>query len=290
MILDKYDFAVIGGDLRSEYIVSNLIELGFSVIVYGLNIPYGLANCSIGSSLADVMNSASILITPIPFTVDKIHIKSQNNPDDLTIENFINNLNSNHSIYGGSFSLDLVSYFEKNSIYYFDFMKKEEIILYNSIATAEGAIAEAIKKSKVNIHDSSCLVLGFGRCGKTLAIKLSCLCQKVNVAIRSPISIIDARVHGLTTIEFKDLEKQIGDYDFIFNTVPDLILCDQLLDKTKQDVTIIDIASSPGGVDYQYAKIKGINASLCLGLPGRYAPKSSASYLVYWLLKDLRKW
>ena len=289
MISSCHDFAVIGGDLRQEYIISNLIESGFSVIVYGLNAPLSHKSLTIGESLVDVMNCASVLITPIPFSVDKVHLKSRNNTDDLTIENFVKNLDSNHLVYGGSFSSELVSYFNQNSICYFDFMKKEEIVLYNSIATAEGAIAEAIKSSNINLHDSSCLVLGFGRCGKTLAIKLSGLTKEVSVALRSPISKINGQIQGFNIVEFKDLEAHICEYDFVFNTVPDLVLNNIILSKTKENVTIIDIASSPGGVDYKYANKMGINANLCLGLPGKYAPKSSGIYLVSCIIKDLRK-
>jgi dipicolinate synthase subunit A len=42
-------------------------------------------------------------------------------------------------------------------------------------------------------------------------------------------------------------------------------------------VTIIDIASAPGGVDFSAAQKMGISAFLCSGLPGKYAPASSAS-------------
>ncbi|OJT71237.1 dihydrofolate reductase, partial [Clostridioides difficile] len=50
--------------------------------------------------------------------------------------------------------------------------------------------------------------------------------------------------------------------------------------KVSQEVTIIDIASSPGGVDYSVVKEAGINATLCLGLPGKYSPKTSGEILV----------
>jgi dipicolinate synthase subunit A len=33
-------------------------------------------------------------------------------------------------------------------------------------------------------------------------------------------------------------------------------------------------------VDFDYCQKKGINAKLCLGLPGKYAPKSSAGILL----------
>ena len=168
-------------------------------------------------------------------------------------------------------------------------MKNEELVLYNSIATSEGAIAEAIKNSNTNLHDSSCIVLGFGKCGKTLAIKLSGLSSKISVALRSSKSKIEAQIHGFNIVEFRDFEYHIGEYDFVFNTVPDLILDSKILDQTKQGVTIIDIASFPGGVDYEYASKSGISAHLCLGLPGKYAPKSSAVYLVHCIFKDLRK-
>ncbi len=52
------------------------------------------------------------------------------------------------------------------------------------------------------------------------------------------------------------------------------------LEKVSQEVTIIDIASSPGGVDYSATKEVGINATLCLGLPGKYSPKTSGEILV----------
>ncbi|MBO1684431.1 dipicolinate synthase, partial [[Clostridium] scindens] len=44
----------------------------------------------------------------------------------------------------------------------YDFMKDEALTLYNTIATAEGAIAEAISNSPENLGHSSCLVLGYG--------------------------------------------------------------------------------------------------------------------------------
>ena len=39
----------------------------------------------------------------------------------------------------------------------------------NTIATAEGAIAQAILRSPENLRGSICLVIGYGKCGRTLA-------------------------------------------------------------------------------------------------------------------------
>ena len=289
MISKKYDFALIGGDSRQIYMESQLKKEGFSVISYGLNLSSFEDNCISGESLDLVMKSSSNLILPIPYSLDDLYIKSQNKPFDLTIENFLNNLEKNHRVYGGVFNSNLCSYFKKQGIYYLDLMKEEEILLYNSIATAEGAIAEGIKNSNCNLHDSSTLVLGFGKCGKTLGMKLKNLSKNIDIGVRAKKDKILADLFSFGVIDFYDLEKEIDQYDYIFNTIPSLVLTKRILDKTKANVTIIDIASSPGGVDYKYAKKIKRNARLCLGLPGKYSPKSSGVFLSQYILSDLRK-
>lgn len=289
MISKKYDFALIGGDSRQIYMESQLKKEGFSVISYGLNLSTLKNNCISGESLDLVMESSLNLILPIPYSVDGVYIKSQNKPFDLTIENFLNNIKANHKVYGGVFNPSLISYFKKKGIYYLDLMKEEEIALYNSIATAEGAIAEGIKNSNSNLHDSFTLVLGFGKCGKTLGMKLRSLSKKIDIGVRASKDKILADIFGFAVVDFYDLEKEIDQYDFIFNTIPSLVLTKGMLNKTKPNVTIIDIASSPGGVDYKYAKKIGRNAKLCLGLPGKYSPESSGVFLGQYILSDLRK-
>ena len=87
-------------------------------------------------------------------------------------------------------------------------MKKEEIILYNSIATAEGAIAEAIKLSKINLHDSSCLVLGFVD-AVNLGHKTIWALPNVSVALRSSVANMEASINGFNVVEFKDLKNML---------------------------------------------------------------------------------
>ena len=65
-------------------------------------------------------------------------------------------------------------------------MKDEILTVKNSIATAEGAIAEAIQKSSRNLHGSRCLVLGYGTCGKTLVSYLTGMFCHVTVCARRP--------------------------------------------------------------------------------------------------------
>ena len=46
-----------------------------------------------------------------------------------------------------------------------------------------------------------------------------------------------------------------------------------------RDAYILDLASAPGGCDFECAIEYGIRADLILGIPGKYAPKESAYIL-----------
>ncbi|MGM9936476.1 MAG: dipicolinate synthase subunit DpsA, partial [Candidatus Ornithomonoglobus sp.] len=57
-----------------------------------------------------------------------------------------------------------------------------------------------------------------------------------------------------------------------FNTVPALILTGEVLEKVRQDTLIIDLASKPGGIDFDAAAELGLRVIWALSLPGRVAP------------------
>lgn len=152
--------------------------------------------------------------------------------------------------------------------------------IFNSIATAEGTIAKAIINSPTNLHMSNCLIIGYGKCGIAIASRLKSLYAFTTIFARNPMQLASALEHGHKTIELNNLEQYISKYDFIFNTLPAMILTRQILSRVHSEATIIDIASKPGGTDFEACKHFGINANLCLSLPGKYSPKSS-SIIIY---------
>jgi len=66
-----------------------------------------------------------------------------------------------------------------------------------------------------------------------------------------------------------------------------LVIEKDLIRSMNPDVTIIDLASAPGGVDFGFCRQQNIRAKLCLGLPGIYAPQSSAEILYEAIVKSL---
>ena len=48
---------------------------------------------------------------------------------------------------------------------------------------------------------------------------------------------------------------------------------------SNKNTLIIDVASKPGGVDFEYAKRNGYKVIHALGIPGKIAPRTAATYM-----------
>lgn len=270
----------LGGDLRQYYMIKQLMEAGFPVAVYGLD--RGELGDTIyeATTLKEALSFGNIVICPIPVSKDQVDIFSKHAIPDLTLDKLKENLTEGHTLFGGCFNKSMSEFCEKKNIRLYDFMEIESVSIANAIATAEGTIAEAILRSPINLHKNECLVLGFGRCAKILADKLKGMGAKVSVGARKEDALAYADAYGYENIPLSELSKHLHRFPFIFNTIPAMVLDSALISYIRKDAVIIDISSKPGGVNFDYCNQLGINASLCLGLPGIYAPKASATILV----------
>ncbi|QSO45390.1 dipicolinate synthase subunit DpsA [Alicyclobacillus mengziensis] len=178
-------------------------------------------------------------------------------------------------VFSGIAGERLTSYCETHRLRLVKLMELDEVAILNSIPTAEGAIALAMENTDITIHGSNTTVLGFGRCGKSLARSLFALGAKVKVSARDQAS--EARIFemGLLPIPSNDLDGRLGDEDIIFNTIPHPVLTAAILAQLKKSCVVIDIASKPGGTDFRYAERRGIRAILAPSLPGLVAPKTA---------------
>lgn len=276
---DSKRFVFLGGDLRQCFMARKLVEKNYLIATYGLDIDGQYDLIYRASSLKSALNFGNIIVCPVPVSHDHVMITSEVKLDDLTIDNLISNLNENHTLFGGVIFNELKTACDNKHIPYYDLMKMEPISIKNAIATAEGTIVEAITQSTINLHGSSCLVLGYGRCAKVLAEKLKGLNAYVTVCTRNEEALAYADSFGLQTVQLDALSNSLLNYDFIFNTIPYKVLDESIIKQLKKSTIIIDIASKPGGTDFDACKEYGISASLCLGLPGKYAPEASADIL-----------
>ena len=82
---------------------------------------------------------------------------------DLTEENFLKYLKKGSLFCAGGIPEDFLERAGKKGIRCFDYQKDPFTAMENTIATAEGAIAQAILRSPENLRGSSSLVIGYGR-------------------------------------------------------------------------------------------------------------------------------
>jgi Glutamyl-tRNA reductase len=288
-MIKQYDAAIIGGDVRQIYLAYFLQKAGYQVVLYGIHAKVCNVPLNYTSSVYEAMLTSSYILTPIPMSRDKIHITSIEKEIKITVDELCNYLKPEHFLIGGNIMEPAMQHCIALGIPFCDLMKKPDIVLKNAIATAEGTIAEAVRRSSGNLHQSKALVLGYGKCAKVLAAKLKALDVQVTIAARKKSDLADAYTFGYQSLDINHLENKIGEFDYIFNTVPALIVTEKLLKQVSCDTTMIDIASAPGGFDYDAAKQLELEPYLYLGIPGKIAPKASAEILAEEIISIMKE-
>lgn len=256
------------GDTRQIYLENLFNMYGYKTYVYDLSSPLLSKSYTKCTSLDMAISSSKYIV--FPFRIDNLSL--------FQIDSIVHLL-KNKLVFGGCIEKEYKNLFDINHINYFDFFKSDYVNKLNAISTAEGSIYYAIGNSTINIHNSNSLVIGYGNCGSVLAHNLNHLGSHVTVTTRSYYQTACAQTNNISFINISSLNDTLNHFDFIFNTAPSTILNKDNLDLLKKNCIIIDIASSPGGVDYEYARELGINAKLYPGIPGKISPKTSAKIL-----------
>lgn len=284
--MNSISIAIVGGDLRFVRLCKILCDKGFDTWVYGITHPDIPKEAKVCHSLDD-LRQCPYIIAPIPFSNDGKSVFTPLSNLYISIELFIESI-TNSFLIAGAIRKDVKALLDKHQIKYQDLMQMDEVAILNAIPTAEGAIQYAMQNSEITLHDSKCLVLGFGRCGKILANKLKGIGADVYVEARSTTDLAFISTYDYKPIALHDLKQHLGEFDFIFNTIPVLILDKDAIDLMSPGVIYIELASAPYGIDINYCAEKGINHIPAPSLPGKVAPTTAASIIYQGLLLILR--
>lgn len=285
--MKSYDIALIGGDARTAYMLPYLLERGYRVISYGLFRNTELEDLiEEAPTLEKAIGCARCIVGGIPFLKGDSVFRMEEAPD-LQVNILYESLKKGQILFGGILSKTLLDVCSKKSVVCYDFMENEPYVIKNAIATAEGSILEALLQKDTNLHGSHTLILGYGRCGKVLAQKLKGLDAEVCVCSQSKEDLAYADTCGMKILEIGDLAKNIEDYEYIYNTIPAVVLSKEILKKVRKNALILDIASAPGGVDDEAAEEAGLKVLHCYGLPGKYAPRTSAEGLAEYVIQTI---
>ena len=256
-------------DMRQVYLAEILTKKGINVRC--LDIRNSETVMEQLEKLKDFLVEADMLILPIPVS----KVPEQKMLNDILYKNLTNGT----LVLGGCFSEEQVELLKRRDIHYLDFMEDEIVTEENAVATAEGVIAELVKHSPYNIDEAKIIVTGYGCCGKAIAERLKALGARVTVLARRRDVRKAAKKAGFYAADFAFGPEEAMGAAILVNTVPALVVTRAIIQELPRDAYILDIASEPGGCDFNCAKECGIRADVALGLPGKYAPKESAYIL-----------
>ncbi len=281
---------VIGGDARQIEAARVLRECGYQVFLAGLDRDLNLAeDIPITEDLETSLKNADMVLLPIPVSFDDEHIHTPLYAKEISMRDLFSCLPKDCKIFGGMMTPHLKKLCQEQNFSCWDYFNREEMKIANAVPTAEGAIEIAMREMPITLHESRALVLGYGRIGKILSRMLSGMGAYVTACARrcSDLSWIEAAGHRPERTE--NVGDIIGEYDVIFNTIPAPVLDAETLTHVRRDSLIIDLASKPGGVDFDAAKAQNKKVIWALSLPGKVAPITAGRVIAKTMMNMIKE-
>lgn len=283
-------FAVVGEDARQQAAADYLRGRGYTVLG------------------ADEVYRADFILLPMPLDAGKAglaRLLRAAKPGALAL--------------GGMVSLEAEAAAEAAKVGLLDYYGREELAQLNAIPTAEGCIGLLLQHRRRTLWGSGVLVVGYGRIGRALAQRLTALGAAVTVAARDGGQRAAAETEGARAIRLEELAGAAPGFDALVNTVPAPVITARVLgalgqtalsgragarrpdadgtasaapqppDGTAEAPLVIDLASRPGGTDFEAARALGVRAIHALSLPARCAPATAGAFVGQTVLAMLQE-
>ncbi len=266
------------GDERQTACARKLADMGYECAVCGFEKYKGdLGLCTKIKNIADLVEMSDVLVLPLPATTDGITVNAPFSEKTIYLSDiFPEKYDKKLLLYGNSKIIE--KYANEYNIKSFDYCEREDLILKNALLTAEGVIGIALSEMKESLYESKCLVVGYGRIGKILSQRLKAFGAKVFASSRKAEKLFDAEMNGIVPVKNENLKKAVKNCSLIVNTVPQVIIDESVLREIDEKTLIIDVASKPGGIDFEKARNRKLNVIWALGLPGKTAPETAGRF------------
>lgn len=283
------NFIVIGGDLRQVYLASKLSEVFDTKLLGFTKNLTDNKNIKIFENSVSGISPADFAVLPIPATTDGVTISCPFVSSNVMLDTLPTLVKQGGIIFGGKLDENFKRFCEQSGFTVFDYLEREELTVANAVPTAEGALQTAMEELPTTIFGAQVLIIGFGRIGKVLTKMLCALGADVTVSTGSYEKLEWIKIYGGKPISTAKLGDDLGKYDLIINTAPSVVLDKNRLSKVSDNALIIDLASKPGGVDFECAKTLGKKTIWALSLPGKVAPKTSGEIIAKTILNILEE-
>ena len=283
----KYKFSVLGGDMR-QYAVAKSISANKNISVFvsalcrEITPDSDICECR---EVREALMEADAVVLPLPVSTDGVtlncptHLENQK----ITLDEIIGAMEERSILFGGRIPQSATVKAQARGIKVYDYFLSEPLQIKNAYITAEAAISIAMNSLDKCLRGASVAVTGTGRISRLLSELLLKLGSLVTVAGRNADALAYFEVMGCKTLIIEESGGWSGElehgYDIIFNTVPAWIFDRKFLERADRDLTVIELASAPGGVDICAARELGTNVLWASSLPGKYAPYTAGTLI-----------
>lgn len=276
-------FAVVGGDQRQAHLANTLAGRDSGYNIYGMFLENGVklsSRIQKSNDIKLVLPQSDVLVFPLPMLGADGRINTPLSDSHVLLEECLDYILPDSIVLAGMVPQHVHEAAAEHGTTVIDYYKREEFIVLNAVPTAEGAVEIALREMPITLFGSTCMITGFGRVAKALAKLLVAFGADVRVVARKQSDLAWARIYGCTAVHLSDLDGYLCDVDVLFNTVPAVILDEQKLAGLGRKCLVIDLASKPGGVDFDMARGLGLKTIWALSLPGKVAPISAGEIIL----------
>ena len=264
----KRTVTILGGDERMAWLAESLRREGYSIRLAALLPPAPLKNRLPQPETPDrLLPESETVILAVPTVGPDGMLRTPTVPERYPLAECLRLLPDCRKIA------------EERHFAYTDLLALPELQELNAIATAEGAVALAMREQNTTLFDMRCVVLGYGRCGSALCRRLAALGAKVTAAARRREQLARIYADGHTPCDINKLSPALDGCEVVFNTVPAPVLPEELLRRLPPEALVVELASAPGGCDAAVAEAMGLRYRNAPGLPGKAAPRTAGEYL-----------
>lgn len=270
-------FGIIGGDKRQLFLAQSLLRDGYAVMLAGFGKLKEQGFDGLAGVDAALLYSDAVLL-PLPSVRADKSVNAPFAESNIFFDDNRLQLLSRKPVFCAMRDRLLRAYPPLAQAALYDYAAREDFAVRNALPTAEGALELVLREFEGTVFGSRSLVVGFGRIGKQLAKLLTALGSEVTVCARKAADFAMIETLGYRAADTR-LLKEVRGYDFVFNTVPTLIFGEALLRHTDKNTLLIDLASLPGGIDFESARALGLDAFRALSVPGKCAPKAAGEII-----------
>ena len=262
------NFALMGGDDRIVRLCGLLRADGHQVRPYALE--QALPDCV--PDAATALAGADCVLLPLPCERDG-GLNAPYGAGSYDFQSLLAAAPAGTLVCAGKAGEALRSVCRRQKLALNDYFLREDFSLQNAALTAEGALGLLLQGENA-LGGSRVLIVGFGRIGRLLAIKLRALGVCVTVAARKSEDRVLARALGCRAIRLEQATAE--PWDAVVNTVP-AQLFDARAIEDFGGARLVELASPPYGFDFDGAGVLGKPIQLAAGLPGKTAPTAAAA-------------